>query len=111
MYMRHLTPLLFVCISDQLRLALRTYHICTVHVYTLDIHVCYVLVCYIYMQISVLLRQGLQRKNGVFVLPVGGPVPIGFEIQGAIRSVLCSSSVVIVEVSDKVLCERQCSVG
>ena len=53
-------------------------------------------VIYIYMQISVLLRQGLQRKNGVFVIPVGGPVPIGFEMPGAIRSVLCSSSVVIV---------------
>ena len=37
------------------------------------------------LQISVLMRQKLQHQNGAFVIPIDGPIPVGFEIPGTIR--------------------------
>ncbi|CAI8020751.1 Protein OSCP1 [Geodia barretti] len=36
-------------------------------------------------RISVLMRQKLQHQNGAFVIPIDGPIPVGFEIPGTIR--------------------------
>ena len=37
------------------------------------------------LQISVLMRQRMQHHNGKFVIPIDGPIPVGFEIPGTIR--------------------------
>ena len=42
------------------------------------------------IQISVLMRQKLQHQNGAFVIPIDGPIPVGFEIPGTIRYVKTS---------------------
>ncbi len=36
-------------------------------------------------QVSVFLKSGAQNSNGRFSIPIGGPVPNGFEVPGTIR--------------------------
>ena len=48
------------------------------------------------LQISVLMRQKLQHQNGAFVIPIDGPIPVGFEIPGTIRYVQTSPVVTFV---------------
>lgn len=43
-------------------------------------------------QVSALLKMGVQNSNGQFVIPVGGPVPNGFEIPGTIRYIVYLAS-------------------
>lgn len=43
-----------------------------------------------YLQVSVFLKTGAQLPNGRFSIPVGGPVPNGFEVPGTIRYIVCS---------------------